>query len=137
MSLVLSQNLDMSQWAHGKWPVAAHKLCDAHETSYHRFPEQWVYFLWRPDTRDMPYRDPDCICYSIGDPFDQIMASINNAPLYLLKDDECDWPALLELTLAVDELEEWIEILVRKLLAEKKQIVMERWHQKFGNQARL
>ena len=133
MSIELSPKIEMYQWAPGKWPVAAHKLCDAHQNEYRRFPEQWIYFLWRPVYRDIPYRDPDCIGYSIGDPFDQILENVQNEPLFLLNDDECNWPALLELTLAVDDLEEWIEIMVRKLLVEKKQLVMARWQRKFGN----
>jgi len=126
--------LELSEWAPTKWCVAAQILCTAFEAEGERYPEQWVYFLWRPGGKAVPYRDPDCVGYAVGDPFDQINDTIGKEPMYVLQEDECHWPALLELTLTVDDLEDWIAGLVRKLLEEKKRNVHDRWRHKYADE---
>lgn len=129
----LTDSSGFSEWTPDKWCVAVHQLCTSYVKDMERYPEQWLYFLWRPSNKAMPYRDPDCIGYAVGDPFDQIQEAIQKEPLYLLQEEECYWPAMLELTLMVDNLEDWVAELVCELQREKRRDVHERWLRRYSD----
>lgn len=56
----------------GHWCGAALRLCEPHlvvgEEEDTRYPEQWIYLLWRPTARAVPFSRPDGWGLTVGHP---------------------------------------------------------------------
>ena len=59
-------------WEPGHWCGAALQLCAEHlvegEEEDTRYPEQWIYLLWRPTAHAVPFRRPDGWGLTVGHP---------------------------------------------------------------------
>lgn len=110
--------ITLQSWSPEAWTAALLKLCDRQEVETEaeivRYPEQWLYCLWKPSQVALPFRRPDCYGFSVGAPFVPIQRDVASAPVYVARDDECYWPALLDIPLACDALEPWLTNLLRQ-----------------------
>lgn len=101
----------LDSWRPGCWCGAALKLCDQRivETgeALERYPEQWMYVLWRPMLTALPFVRPDCWGHSVGRPWLEVEKAVEDAPLYLLKPHECLWSAWIDLSLVCDRFVPW------------------------------
>jgi hypothetical protein len=110
MTTELPNYLDI--WQPGCWCASTLKLCSTHLTEHDgeatRYPEQWIFVLWRPINEPRPYIHPDCWGITVGDPSSEIFSSSEGDPIYLLSDDECLWSAWIDIALHCDQYEPWI-----------------------------
>ncbi|CAB3794475.1 hypothetical protein [Pararobbsia alpina] len=93
----------INTWQPDCWCIAQLQLCDQHleETpaEIFRYPAQWVWFAWRPGGRGLPFRLPDGWGLALEPADTALTDEIGTAPVYLLDEDQADWPALLDILL--------------------------------------
>lgn len=57
-----------------------------------RYPEQWMYVLWRPVYRFVPFLRPDGWGVTLGPPRETMAQCLPaEADVYILADAECAW----------------------------------------------
>lgn len=127
-------------WMPELWCGATLKLSDAfveeRSTECVHYPAQWVYFLWRPSRRPVPHRDPDGYGLTADNPADQMRKLTSDAPIHLVSDEECDWPALLDIVLACGGIEPWQTAVVREWIERKSAERRQRYVRRYGNDLR-
>ena len=84
----------------------------------------------------VPFRRPDCYGLVPGDPQDEIERNTGSAPLYFVDDDECDWPALLEIPLVCSDLEPWVFELLKEAVERKRTQARARHVELYGSDRR-
>lgn len=127
----------IDHWEPGCWVVAVLKLRAPFqvetENAIVRYPEQWVYFLWRPMERALPFITPDCVSLTVGDPFDQLASTVKGAPIYLLAETECDWPSWLEILLICDNSPPWLRDVILCQQGEARQAQRQCFRRLYGD----
>ena len=127
------------EWEPGCWCAATLKLCTQFSVddgdSILRYPEQWVYFLWRPAAHAQPYMRPDCYGLTLGASADKIAEGTEAAPVYLLHDHECDWASLLEIVLVCSDLEPWLHNIITGWQQRKQREMRERFVSLYGSES--
>lgn len=117
-----------STWSSEHWYVATLPLTrEIGSGSASVAPARWLYLLWKPSVRAIPYREPDVISVTHGDPWPLIREACDQAPVYELKDNECDWPSWLDMLLHLPQDDEWTAALLRKAKTEAQQSMRMRW----------
>lgn len=126
----------LDEWCPGCWRGAALKLCDRHtvetEESLDRYPEQWMFVLWRPMAKALPFMRPDCWGHSNGHPWASVAEAVGDAPLYLLPTDDCLWSAWIDLSLVCDRYEPWFTGMLQTLRDAQRQAERERYVAWYG-----
>lgn len=125
-------------WEPGHWCGAALQLCEHHlvagEEVDTRYPEQWIYLLWRPTARAVPFNRPDGWGLTVGHPQHVMRESLPaGAAVYLLADVECVWSSWLTIPLACDRFEPWLVAKIRAQIASQKLAESSRYAAWYGN----
>ena len=126
-------------WASGCWCAAALKLCDERieweADDGVRFPEQWMFVVWRPMTQPFPFVRPDGWGLSIGHPKQQLVKMIPPSDtVYILQDRECLWSAWLSIPLVCERYEPWLTSAIETAQAQQRSAEQSRWAQWYGNE---
>jgi hypothetical protein len=126
-------------WKPGCWSGAILKLCDQHlvevnaEEDY-RYPEQWMYLLWRPVQRFVPFMRPDGWGLTVGHPRDTVIQCLPaDAELYLLAEVECVWSSWLQIPLMCERYEPWLVRQIEARRTEQRQLEGSRYAQWYSN----
>jgi hypothetical protein len=123
-------------WAPGCWCAAVLNLCEDHRvedgTDTLFYPAQWVYFLWRPREEALPFAWPDSWCFTRS-PFDEIRKDVGDGRVYFLRDEETDWPILLDILLTCDAAPPWLRKLIEDHHRTKQQELRRRFIGLYGD----
>jgi hypothetical protein len=128
------------EWHPDCWCGAALKICDQHidegnEFEDYRYPEQWMYLLWRPTDRFVPFMRPDGWGLTIGHPRDVMRECVpENANVYILADRECVWSSWLQIPLVCARYEPWLVTQIKARKEEQKTLEATRYAQWYGNE---
>lgn len=127
-------------WQPDFWCGAALKICDQHlvevsETEDYRYPEQWMYLLWRPAQRFVPFMRPDGWGLTLGHPR-EVMGNClpEDADIYILNDKECVWSSWLQIPLVCGRYEPWLITQIEARRDEQKRLEATRYAQWYGNE---
>ena len=125
-------------WEPGHWCGAALQLCAEHlvegEEEDTRYPEQWIYLLWRPTARAVPFNRPDGWGLTVGHPQHEMRESLpEGTAVYLLADEECVWSSWLTIPLACDRFEPWLVAKIHAHIASQKLAESSRYAAWYGN----
>ena len=133
----LSRQTGRAPWDETRWCAAKLCLCGAADPGKEfARPEQWIYFLWRPAFKAVPFRAPDAYGFTAEEPDAAVARDARDAPVYWLQDDECDWASWLQVPLACDDLEPWLYEVIRTALEEQRIVTAIRWRERFGSDRR-
>lgn len=126
-------------WASGCWCAAALKLCDERieweADDGVRFPEQWMFVVWRPMTQPLPFVRPNGWGLSIGHPKQQLAEMIPpSETVYILQDRECLWSAWLSIPLVCERYEPWLTAAIETAQAQQRSAEQSRWAQWYGDE---
>lgn len=126
------------QWGPGLWCGAALKLCDGHvvdvsEDEAIRYPEQWMYVLWRPTDLCIPFQRPDGWGLTVGHPRDTMTNCLPpEAEIYILSDLESVWSSWLQIPLVCERYEPWLVGKIETRRDEQRQLEASRYAQWYG-----
>lgn len=82
-----------------------------------RYPEQWMFVVWRPMTEAKPFVRPDAWGLTIGRPEPELQRLVGQgAEVYLLADDECLWSAWLTIPQICERYEPWLTSAIEEAL---------------------
>lgn len=129
--------LDLPHWEPGCWCTASIRLCESriewegdHGT---RYPEQWMYVLWRPTQRALPWQTPDGWGLTIGPPDAEVTEQVGpGARVYTLAPQECVWSAWLSIPLVCDRFEPWLTEALQTVQAAQRQREQEHYGALYG-----
>ncbi len=126
------------QWSPGLWCGAALKLCDRNvvdvsEDEAIRYPEQWMYVLWRPTDLRTPFQRPDGWGLTVGHPRETMANCLPaEAEIYILSDLECVWSSWLQIPLVCERYEPWLVAKIEAGREEQRQLEASRYAQWYG-----
>ncbi len=127
------------QWCPGVWCGAAIKLCDQRivnvsDENAIRYPEQWMYVLWQPAYRFVPFLRPDGWGVTIGHPREAMSQYIpEETEIYILADAECVWSSWLQIPLVCERYEPWLVAQIETRRMEQRQLESSRYAQWYGS----
>ena len=130
-------------WQPGHWCVAMLQVCEQHitdgdsEDELFRYPEQWMYTLWRPSLRFLPFNRPDAFGLTIGKPHsvieEQMATQDADATLYVVETSEWLWSSWLSIPLLCDRLEPWLVRQIQSRIGEQRAAESGRYLQWYGS----
>lgn len=127
----------LDTWSPGCWCGAALKLCGQRivdtDDTLERYPEQWMYVLWRPMAEALPFVRPDCWGYSVGRPWPEVTEAVGDAPLYLLPAEDCLWSVWIELSLVCERYEPWFTDVLHGVRDDQRRAERERYVRWYGS----
>ena len=101
----------IEKWQRGCWYGAALLTCPAHELegsdTIERYPEQWMFVVWRPMDYALPFWRPDAWGHTVGPPWSAMADATEGAPTLLLEAEHCLWSAWLEIPLSCETIAPW------------------------------
>lgn len=120
----------LGTWRPGCWCAATLELGSACAGA----PVQWMYVVWRPMQRPLPFLRPDGWGV-VADRASQAVAECiePGAAVYVLGDDECLWSAWLDMALACVRMEPWLEALVQQRCQQERQAERARYLAWYGS----
>ena len=127
------------QWRPGVWCGSAIKLCDQHVVEFSaeqdiRYPEQWMYVLWQPAYRAVPFLRPDGWGVTLGHPRETMAQCLPvEAEIYILADAECAWSSWLQIPLVCERYEPWLVAQIEARRQEQRQLESSRYAQWYGS----
>lgn len=126
------------QWSPGMWCGAALQLCDQHVVDVSkekaiRYPEQWMYVLWRPTDIAIPFQRPDGWGLTVGHPRDTMESCLPaQSEIYILPDAESVWSSWLQIPLVCERYEPWLVAKIEARRNEQLQLEASRYAQWYG-----
>ncbi len=127
------------EWSPGLWCGAALKLCDqcivdVSDDEAFRYPEQWMYVLWRPTDRYVPLTRPDGWGLTIGHPRDTMANCLPaDAEIYILSDAESVWSSWLQIPLVCERYEPWLVAKIEARREEQRRLESGRYAHWYGS----
>lgn len=128
------------RWQPGCWCAAVLKLTDQHvvwesEDEGTRYPEQWMYALWRPTAQSKPLTRPDIWGLTVGHPRVELCKLVDSpSNVYLLSEEECLWSSWLAIPLVCDRLEPWLSTAISQKITEQGVAERVRYARWFGDE---
>ncbi|KAA1015863.1 hypothetical protein FVF58_00470 [Paraburkholderia panacisoli] len=127
---------NIDSWRPGCWCIAQLQLCQQHivetPTEIFRYPAQWAWFAWRPAGTSLPFRLPDGWGLALEETDAALIDEIGTAPVYLLDEDEADWPALMDILLVSSDAAPWLRPIIEELHRVKRQALKQRYIALYG-----
>lgn len=127
----------IDRWQPGCWCGAALLTSQAHEVegpeTIDRYPEQWMFVVWRPMDRALPFWRPDGWGHTIGPPWDALADAAEGAAFLLLQEADCLWSAWLEMALTCETTEPWYTDALRRCRDEQLAAERRRYVQWYGS----
>lgn len=127
----------IDRWQPGCWCGAALLTSPAHEVegpdNIDRYPEQWMFVVWRPTEQAWPFSRPDCWGHTIGAPWSAMAKAAGGSALLLLGEANCLWSAWWEISLTCDSSEPWYTDALRRCRDEQLVAERRRYAQWYGS----
>lgn len=130
----------LMQWQPGCWCAAVLKLCDQHivwenEDQGTRYPDQWMFSLWRPMRESKPFIRPDAWGLTIGHPREELRNLVGDAAnVYMLQDGECLWSSWLTIPQVCDRYEPWLTTAIEETITTQRAAERARYLQWYGSE---
>ena len=129
----------VDEWQPDRWCGAMLKICDQHivpgADEDFRYPEQWMYLVWRPVQRFIPFNRPDGWGLTIGHPNNVLCNELPDdvTMIYLLAEHECVWSSWLRIPLICDRFEPWLVAKINQRIEEQTIDEASRYAHWYGN----
>jgi hypothetical protein len=124
-------NTHQEEWSEDSWCVATLQLGQGIAGRAPDASALWLYLLWPPTDRPLPFREPTFLSIVEDDPWLDITEGCDGEPVYELLDDECDWGTWLDMAMHLEGVGDWNAALLRKARKEKQAAKHAHWRNQF------